>query len=637
VTREEFDALIQKLEKVSRKNPRLYNARIIGLVAFAYAYLVLVLFGSLALCLAMVVLVIYMPVAIKFAIIGLIAFGGIFQAVLRGLWVKLEPPKGWPVTREQAPKLFALLDELRTALDCRPFHKVLIIGDMNAGVVQIPRLGIFGWHRNYLVIGLPLMQGLAPDEFKAVLAHEFAHSSRGHGRFGNWLYRVRRTWAQIFEQMAKQRTRFGGVLFKFLNWFWPVFNGHAFVLARANEYEADACSVRLAGADAAARALIRSRVDGALLGEKFWPGIFARANNDREPPDDVMLALNRTLKSGPAADAAARWLRQASLVETNNVDTHPCLKDRLRAIGRLSAGIERGEFPSSAPPLPSPNAAELFLGSQAEVAARLISGEWRKIIAPKWKARHEHTQKIADELAGLEKPSDAPPTAAQIWEKARKLAELHGDAVAVPALEQVIALEPKHAAANFILGRHHLQKDDPRGVEFVETAMASDPALTQNGCNLLYAHFNRTGQRDKLRPLENRVDEFQKLAVLAQQERARVSAADTFIAHELTEQQIADLRKIFSSEPDIGLAAVARKQVVHFPKSPCFAVGLQIKVARWKPRGRTANRALVLRVLKHMRLPGYSLVFVNEKNLKGLGAEIFAAPNAVIYERAERN
>jgi len=130
---------------------------------------------------------------------------------------------------------------------------------------------------------------------------------------------------------------------------------------------------------------------------------------------------------------------------------------------------------------------------------------------------------------------------------------------------------------------------------------------------LLYAHFNRTGQRDKLRPLENRFDEFQKLNVLAQQERARIIAADTFIAHELTAEQIAGLRKIFSTEPDIGAAAVARKKVQHFPNSPCFAVGLKIKVAWWKPRGSAVNRKLVHRVLKQVRLPGHFLVFVGEK------------------------
>ena len=633
MTREEFDDYIQKLEKVSGKNPRLYAARIIALVALAYLYLLLILLGSLSLCALMVVMTIYVPAAIKLTLVGLIAFGSIFLAVLRGLWVKLEPPKGHVIMRQQAPKLFALLDELRTALDCKPFHQVLIINDVNAGVLQIPRLGIFGWHRNYLVIGLPLMQILAPDEFKAVLAHEFAHSSRGHGRFGNWLYRVRRTWAQIFNQMAKRRTRWGGFVFKFFNWFWPAFNGHAFVLARANEYEADACSVRLAGADAAANALIRSRVDGAYIGEKFWPDIFARANVENEPPADVMFALGHALKNSPTREDSARWLRQSFLLETNNADTHPCLKDRLRAIGRLPVEVESGKFPETPLPAPQQNAFEFFFGDNAATIARTVSDEWKKIVAPQWKKRHEHMQQVAGQLAALEKPADAPPTVAQTWEKARKLAELRGDTAAVPALEQVLALEPKHAGANFVLGRHYLHTDDPRGVDFIETAIRSDPALAKNGFQLLHAHFNRTGQREKLRPLENRFDEFQKLNVHAQKERAQLSAKDTFIAHELTPAQIAALKKTFGSEPDIGSVAVARKKLQHFPNNPCFAVGLKIKVPWWKPRGRNANGRLVQRLLKQVRLPGHYLIFVSERNLKALGKKVFAVPDSVIYER----
>ena len=271
MTREEFDALIQRLEKISRKNPRLYLLRVIGLVVLAYGYLLTVLFGSLALSLVMLPLLVYVPFL---AIFGLIAFGSIFLAMARGLWVKIEPPKGQPIKRAEAPRLFTLLDELCAALSLPPLHEVVIVGAMNAGVVQIPRFGIFGWHRNYLVLGLPLMQSLAPEEFKAVLAHEFAHSSRGHGRLGNWLYRVRRSWAQIFEQMGRRRTRFGRALFKGIHWFWPIFNGHVFVLARANEYEADACSVRPAGADAAANALVRTRIDTSFFSEKFWPDIF---------------------------------------------------------------------------------------------------------------------------------------------------------------------------------------------------------------------------------------------------------------------------------------------------------------------------------------------------------------------------
>jgi hypothetical protein len=421
------------------------------------------------------------------------------------------------------------------------------------------------------------------------------------------------------------------VLFEFIKWFWPLFNGHAFTLARANEYEADACSVRLAGADAAARALLRGPADASLLREKFWPDIFSGANKDNKPPAEVMLALGRILKSGPAAEDGARWLRQAFLRETNNADTHPCLKDRLRAIGCLPAGVERGEFPTNPPP-PEQNAAEFFLADHAEVAAREMSSEWQRAIAKQWAERHEQTKKLSDELARLDKPSEASPTAAQLWERARRLIELKGAAEALPVLTQVLVADPRHPSANFLLGRHYLSTDDPRGVELMETAMAANPALTRNGCNLLFAHFTRTGQRDKLRPLEHRVDRFQEMAALAQRERARISAEDTFGPHELSEEQLANLQRILQAEPEIDSVAVARKKVQLFPANPCFAVGLRVKVPWWKPRSSGANQQLVKRLVRQMRLPGYFLVFVAEKNRKALGKKVFAVPGAVVYQ-----
>jgi len=636
MTREKFDILVRKLEGFSRKHPRLYTARIVALVVLAYAYLLLVLVGSFVLMLAMIPMVIYAPITLKFALVGLFAFGGIFWSVLRGLWVKIARPTGQEITREQAPELFRMLDELRSALDCRPFHKVLIAGNMNAAVYQVPRLGIFGWHTNYLMIGLPLMQSLAPDEFKAVMAHEFAHSSRGHGRFGNWLYRVRRTWEQVFEQMAKRRTRFGSVLFKFINWFWPVFNGHAFVLARANEYEADACSVRLAGADAAASALMRLPVNESVLNDKFWPGIFDRVKLQKQPPADVMVSQGVALKTGLDADEAQKRVRQSFLMETNNADTHPCLKDRLRAINRLPAGLESEDTVITPPAAPVRTAAEVLLGEQAEVLASRLSEDWSKAIATYWAERHEHAQKLALELAALEKSNEALTTSGQLWEKALKIIQLHSDKEALPVIEQVLTLEPAHPGANLVLGRYRLGIDDGSGAALIESAMDTDIELIQNGCNLLYAYYQRTGQRDKIKNLEDRMDRFREVTVLAQRERARITAADTFIPHELTETQLEELRKIFTAEPDIGSVAIARKKVEHFKVNPCFAVGLTVKVPWWKLRSSASNIKLVNRVVKQIKLPGYFLIFVNEKNRKTLWNRISDAPEAMVYRRVRK-
>ena len=72
----------------------------------------------------------------------------------------------------------------------------IIDDEFNACIVQIPRFGLFGGARNYLVIGLPLMQTLTVEQFAAVLAHEYGHLSGAHGHFSAWIYRLRVTWSR---------------------------------------------------------------------------------------------------------------------------------------------------------------------------------------------------------------------------------------------------------------------------------------------------------------------------------------------------------------------------------------------------------------------------------------------------------
>ena len=131
-----------------------------------------------------------------------------------------------------APKLFELIDEVCSQVDGPRLHNVLLTEDFNAGIVQTPRLGPFGWQRNHLLIGLPLLQALSPAEFRAVLGHEYGHLSGNHGRFSGWIYRVRQTWTQLLTTLHEQRRHFSFIFEWFLDWYAPFFNAYSFVLAR---------------------------------------------------------------------------------------------------------------------------------------------------------------------------------------------------------------------------------------------------------------------------------------------------------------------------------------------------------------------------------------------------------------------
>src|SRR5947207_2286838 len=243
--------------------------------------------------------------------LGLVV-GALLLVVLRSLWVRLEPPTGEPLARPEAPAFFARLDRLVAGLHTPRVHRVLVTEDFNAAVMQLPRLGISGWYRNYLLIGLPLMQCLSGPQFEAVLAHELGHLSRGHARLGNWIYRLRRVWMRLDSALAQRPQLGSGAVRGVLHWYVPYFNACSFPLARRNEFEADASSVQLTSADSAAQALTNGSVIGSYLRERLaasWKRVYGQTQGRR-----ARLAALRA-KCAPACLTVNEALELADLEE----------------------------------------------------------------------------------------------------------------------------------------------------------------------------------------------------------------------------------------------------------------------------------------------------------------------------------
>ncbi|HSO07159.1 MAG TPA: M48 family metallopeptidase, partial [Pelomicrobium sp.] len=111
--------------------------------------------------------------------------------LVRSLWVKIEAPDGYRLTPKDHPELFAEIENLRRRLGVPRIHRVVLTEEFNAAMSQTPRLGVLGWQRNTLVLGLQLLMSLSPEQARAVVAHEFGHLSGNHSRFNGWIYRLR--------------------------------------------------------------------------------------------------------------------------------------------------------------------------------------------------------------------------------------------------------------------------------------------------------------------------------------------------------------------------------------------------------------------------------------------------------------
>ena len=204
MTNDQFEALIGRLEHQALSDPNGYTSKVLLLAVLGNAYVVAMLLLIVALLVALVAsVVVLQALAIKLILV----VGFFLWMLLTALWVKIDRPTGTEIEAGQAPELFTTVEGLRRRLSAPRFHHTLITEDFNAGVVQSPRLGIFGWPRNYLLIGLPLIKALTVEQFKAVLAHEFGHLAKRHGKVSNWIYRQRLRWSRLLAVLDTTESR----------------------------------------------------------------------------------------------------------------------------------------------------------------------------------------------------------------------------------------------------------------------------------------------------------------------------------------------------------------------------------------------------------------------------------------------
>jgi Zn-dependent protease with chaperone function len=630
MTREAFDKLVARVEAGLGRNPKALRRRVLWLVLVGYAGLLVGLLLILLVAAGFFATMFWADLEGKI-VCGLagaivLLFGG--YAALRALLVRVPPPEGRAVPPGEAPALHALLDELRAKSNSAPFHRVLLDADLNACVVQVPRLGLLGWPRNYLIIGLPLMDCLSPEELRAVLAHEFAHLSREHGRVSHWLYRLRRSWDEAFKQLSRPhshgRVSLRPLTVRFVDWFWPRFNAHAFVLSRANEYEADAQAAALAGAPQNGSALARLALESRRAGERFWPALWLEANDKPEPPPDVFLRLGSFLRTGCAEADCAKWREEALLVKTTNADTHPCLAERLGAL-RLAPDAQ---FPAGPPPT---SATEALLGPAAEAVRADVQKQWEKVAAEQWKHRHGRAAALSHRLHSLEQAVPDPAADPDsLWDKARVFLDLHGDVRAEPLLRQLLALKPDHIAANFHLGRLLLEERKPEGEDLLERAMEADDDLVPQACGLLHDYHRRSGRLDKLKEVAARMDRHEQNLAAARAESREVTARDRLAAHGLDASELDALKAVLLADREVALAWLGRKQLQHLPKQKMFLLCVQRRSAWHRLPSHDRDQALVARLSQAVRLPGRVLVFCPAGSFRPVANNLRRLPGAEI-------
>jgi len=659
MNRDDFDSLVRRLEAKYAHRPAALRRWVVVWVLAGYAILLgwlvpllvlggFFLFGAASL----------LPAPGVWVIVGAVIFAiGLIQTALL-LSIRVAPPKGVVVTRQSAPGLFQELDRISDAIHCRHFHRVCLSPDFNAGVYRVPRLGLFGWSQASLLIGWPLLMALPPNEARGVLAHEFAHLSREHGRFGHWLYGLHQMWGRVVGQLQSgERSatlrKFLGVLLWGLNWFWPRLDARMFLLSRAAEYEADHQAAQAIGGEHLASALWRIDCLDFALNEEFWPELRRTAAQQAEPPADLLDRMRTSLRKPPAPEVAQRWMAEVTNALTDQANTHPSFGDRTRALGLEPENFRRLGFPIP----PRATAAGEFFGPDQRRFEEEVSAYWQRETKEDWRRRHGRSTTLQRRLSTLapaagETNHAAEPGTAKtgiaetmqekgparahdvgaLWERARVLADVDGLSAAEPVLRQLLDAQPTHVYASLMLGQHLLERQPEEGIQLLRRVITSDrdDVIPQAGA-LLADHFRRMGAQTELQTIRKHMASFETEAQAARKERSSVTASDAFEPHDLTRRELEPVLAALQADDSVGRAWLAQKVLHHFLHRRLFVLCVEAKRSGWWVNA-DKDQALAAKLIPQIRLPGQTLVIAKAGGFAGIARKTQQVEDALIFE-----
>jgi Zn-dependent protease with chaperone function len=621
MNQEAYENFVARIEADAQRRPSLYRLQLGGLAVLGYAYVLAVLALLLLVLAGFGWMVIHGSGAVVAVKLGIFVVPLVW-AVVTAMFVRMAPPVGRVITRKEAPALFDLVEDVRNKTGAPCAQTVLITQDFNAAVVQHPRLGVFGWPRNYLVLGLPLMQALSVEEFRSVLAHEFGHLSGQHGKFGAWIYRLRAGWARLSYALDAS-DHWGKFLFvPFFRWYAPMFGAYSFVQARRQEYEADRMAAAASGAAVAAAALVRVELQAQFLEAEYWKSIFREADVRDQPQAQPFSMLRQAFaRPRPQGDVAAT-LDSALKRRTGFADTHPCLTDRLNALGARA----------TVPDAIGTTAAETLLGTFGATLENEFDRLWHENVQNWWRERHQFAAESRSRLAELEA---AAATAELSIDDALKRAtlteELMDGATARPLYEAVLRRAPENAAALFAVGRLKLDSDDDTGIELLQRASKLDPACAQACAVQIVEYLRRHGRNAEARSHFDDLAQAGQRDDLARRERSQLLTSDTLLPHELPPETVQAIVEKLGTFRDVRCAWLVRKQTRHYSHLPLYILAVRRKNRWWKLESTQAQQRLLEALCADLKCPGDTLFFCLDGENKHFRSRFKKVPGAEIY------
>ena len=276
-------------------------------------------------------------IPMQFAVLLLGAVIYTLVAVARAIFARVEDvDPGRPLPREEAPELWALVEDVARRVDTRPVDAVYITPAATVSVLERGGLlqKLSGAGQRCLVLGFGVLPRMTQGQFKAVLAHEYGHFSGRDTAGGNFARQVRLAMHRmVYTFLASGQAHWYNPAWIFINGFNRVFLRITLGASRLQEVLADRYAALIYG--------VESFVDGLTHIVRQSLAFDLQLTQKVGSSAHTGLGLSNIYASEVIPDTVVEPLetkmRDRMSQPTSPYDSHPALQDRIRFLQQIES------------------------------------------------------------------------------------------------------------------------------------------------------------------------------------------------------------------------------------------------------------------------------------------------------------
>lgn len=509
-------------------------------------------------------------------------------------------------------------------------------------------------YKNGLAVGLPLLQSVTPEQFRANLLSEcFSWSVPAGALFHRCIDRYV-AWNRLVFELSGA-FHWGATLYAPFNTvIYTRLTAHLFLLSRLVRREADIAVASHGMLAPLQDGLANQSYKHRIFEKAIWSDMYRMADDTGATSLEPFAAIQGELAGEHDLEQAKLVLNESMVSWGDGVPLVPTPSERLTMMQATPFVPEQQDE----------SAADYYFGDQLQGVIGAVDTSWSLNFFDMYGDLLTRRREAREELEGLLQLAETYGADKQkeksflLWRAGKIRAGLaEGDSDLDAALDlyvAAVAANPAFSLARLSAARLFLDRDNDQGLALLDPILndvenadvnsgIDNPDDLFQAYTMVREYFRENEMEEEAKELEDRhlnayKQSEQDLRVLrkrAEEERRRVGALDTLLPHGLDAPGLQHVLRVLERYDRVSSAVLVRKAVRYFPDYPFYLLGLEITRPSLRgildPGGHVLYAQRVVEELQFMR-GGVGVVLLY--GVDQLVERLRSTPDTLIYRRA---